>query len=95
MTKITIYFDLKKIGHKFDIYLENEMLTITKHQDVLFKGTLGGFKAAILNKHVMHSKREMYHKVYLKINDIIDKFNEVLSKAHIGVNPPLRKSTKV
>lgn len=80
MTKITIYFEISKAGHKFDIYLKNEMLTITKHQDVLFKGTLDGFKAAMNNEHVMHSKREMYYKVYLKINEAIDKLDKLLSK---------------
>ena len=79
MTKITIYFDIKKLGHQFNIYLDNERLTILKHQEVLFKGTLAGFKAAMINKNVMHSKREMYHKIYLKINKIIDKFGDLLS----------------
>ncbi len=89
-TKIIIYFELKKVGHKFDVYLENETLTVSTQQTVLFTGTVGGFKAAILNKNVMHSKRDLYNKIYLEINTIVDKLGELLAKAHTNVHPPLR-----
>jgi hypothetical protein len=77
--KIVIYFDVETIGHKFSIYLNDGLLTITKHQEIIFQGTLSIFKK-ILSGDIEHNKVHVYDVINEKLHEILDKFDELLSK---------------
>lgn len=72
-TNLKLSFSIDDVGHSMEVTLEDEHLKIFKHQEIVFEGTIGGFKNIVDGK-VEHDSLYQYLVILRKISNILDRF---------------------
>lgn len=66
MSRIKLYFSIDIVGYQVEVNLDDDMMVIHKHQDIIFEGTIQGL-IDIVNGDIKHHASAEHTRIFSKI----------------------------